>query len=115
MFSETPLSDPAYYLVHPHGEILDTTVQMPGEERLQTTFLVFADVEMMERYLRLAGQNPAGYRHMRFDTLEEVERFVNQYRDRYEFVMINPELGQPSAVEPFERLLDMARELAGEE
>jgi hypothetical protein len=76
---------------------------------------VFADVERMERYLRLAGLNPAEYRHMRFDTLEEVERFVNQYRDRYEFVMINPELGQPSAVEPFERLLDMARELAGEE
>jgi hypothetical protein len=96
MFSETPLSDPAYYLVHPRGEILETSVQMPGEERLYTAFLMFADVEMMERHLRLAGQNPAVCRLMRFDTLEGVERLVDQYEDRYEFVMIKPELGQPS-------------------
>lgn len=44
-----------------------------------------------------------------------MQSFVEQNRDVYDYVILNPKLGRSSAVEPFEQLSEMAQELAVEE
>ncbi len=111
----TPLSDPAFYSVDPNGNPMDTTVEMPGQPELQKAFYVFAHIELLQHYAHQSGRSPDEYRIRSFETLEDVQNFVEQNRDNYEHVIVNPKLGQSSAVEPFDRLLEMARELAVQE
>jgi hypothetical protein len=110
----TPLSAPAYYLAHYDGEVLETEMVVPGQGR-RPTFFVYSSVERLRDYARLSGTNLQGFNIMAFETLEDVEHFVEEHRDFYEYVVVNPELGGRAALEPFERLLDMARELAVED
>jgi hypothetical protein len=112
--SEAPPSALAYYLVHVDGEVLQTTTVLPGESRRRNAFLVHSTIEKLAEYNRLSGRDLHGFNIQAFVTLNQAERFVEQYRDYYEFVMPDPELGQPSAFEPFERPPDVVRQLASE-
>ena len=110
--SESPPSALAYYLVHVDGEILQTTTVLPGESRRRNAFMVYSTIEKLTEYSRLSGRDLHGFNIQAFVSLEQTEQFVEQYRDSYEFVMPDPEMGRPSALEPFERLPDVVRQLA---
>lgn len=112
MASATPPSALASYLVHVDGDPLETVTVLPNEGRRRTAFMVFSTTEKLSEYTRLSGKDLYGYNIQAFVTLEEVERFAEQHSDFYELVMIDPEMGQPSAYEPFERLADVVRQLA---
>jgi hypothetical protein len=112
--SEPPPSALAYYLVYGDGEVLQTTTVLPGESRRRNAFMVYSTIEKLAEYNRLSGRDLHDSNIQAFVTLDQAERFVEQYRDYYEFVVPDPETGQPSALEPFERLPDVLRQLASE-
>ncbi len=69
--------------------------------------MVYSTVEKLREYVRLSGRDLHGFNMQAFVTMDQVEQFRDQYRDFYEFVMPDPEMGQPSAIEPFKRLPDV--------
>jgi hypothetical protein len=109
---DAPPTALAYYLVHIDGDVLETTVVLPDENRRRNAFMVYSTVEKLVEYSRLSGDDLKGFNMQAFVTLEQVERFRDQHSDFYEFVLPDPELGQPSAVEPFEGLPEVIRQLA---
>jgi len=111
----TRLQDPAFYLVHCSGEVLETDIVVPSEDRRERAFFLYSDMAKLQEYVRLSGTDLRRYNLMSFETVEDVERFVEQYRNFYVWVVVNPQLGLRSYMEPFERLLNMARRLAVEE
>lgn len=111
----TRLQDPAFYLVHVDGEALETEIVDPGSGERQRAFFLYSSVAKLREYADGSGTDLRGFNIMSFETVEDVERFVEEHRDFYEWVVVNPSLGLRSSMEPFEWLVDMARDLAVEE
>jgi hypothetical protein len=108
----TRLQDPAFYLMHIDGDALETTIVDPDSGQRQPAFFLWSSIQKVREYARLEGTDLRGFNLMSFETVEDVERFVEEHRDFYRWVVINPKLGLRSGMEPFERLVDMARNLA---
>jgi hypothetical protein len=110
--SAIPPAALAFYLMHVDGTVLETSVVLPGESQRRNAFLVYSTVEKLAEYNRLSGRDLYGFNIQTFVTLEQAERFMEQHRDYYDFVMPDPEVGQPSALEAFEQLADVVHQLA---
>ena len=91
----------------------------PNTGQRERAFFLWADIPRLRQYASQFGTNLGGYLDgynlMSFETVEDVERFVEEHRDFYTWVVVNPKLGLRSGMEPFESLTDMARKLAVEE
>lgn len=109
------LRSPAFYLVHLNGDVLETDILAPDGSRRQRAFFVFSSIATLQMYVSLSGSDMRRYNLLSFETLEHVEEFVEQHRDFYEWVVVNPRLGQRSGMEPFGQLVEMARSLVVEE
>src|SRR4028118_253955 len=112
MASTTVPTALAYYIVHVDGEVLETTTVLPGESQRRNAFMVFSTIEKLSEYHRLSGKDLHGFNIQAFVTQAQAELFRDLNRNFYEFVMPDPEMGQPSALEPFEQLPDVVRQLA---
>jgi hypothetical protein len=110
----TRLQDPAFYLLHLDGSALENTIADPNTGERQPAFFLWSSIQKVREYARLDGSDLRGFTLMSFETVEDVERFVEEHRDFYQWVVVNPKLGLRSGMEPFERLVDMARSLAVE-
>jgi hypothetical protein len=111
----TRLQDPAFYLTHIDGEALETTIANPDSGERQRAFFLWSSIQKVREYARLEGTDLRGYNLMSFESVEDVERFVEEHRAFYQWVVVNPKLGLRSGMEPFEQLVSMARSLAVEE
>ncbi|MEJ7872098.1 MAG: hypothetical protein WKF67_07540 [Rubrobacteraceae bacterium] len=111
----TRLRDPAFYLMHRDGAPLETDIVVPEERRRQRAFFLYSNMPRLQEYLRLSQTDLRGYNIMSFETVEDVDQFVELHRNLYEWVVVNPQLGERSGMEPFEQLPQMARGLAVQE
>ncbi len=111
----TDLQDPAFYLMNHDGSPTASKVVNPETNRRERAFFLWADMSRLRQYIDLSGIDQRAFNLMSFQTVEDVERFVEQHRDFYQWVFINPRLGVGSGMEPFESLTGMARSLAAEE
>ena len=110
----TDLQDPAFYLINRDGSAAASEIVNPDTGQREGAFFLWADVHKLREYARLAGTDLRGYSLMSFETVEDVEQFVEHHRDFYKWVVVNPKLGLRSGMEPFEQLVGMARNLAVE-
>jgi hypothetical protein len=85
-----------------------------GGERQRAIFL-YSDMARLQEYLRLSQAAPQRYNIMSFETVENVERFVERHRHFYVWVVVDPQLGERSWMEPFWQLPQIARGLAVQE
>ncbi len=111
----TRLRDPAFYLVHFDGSPVETEIVPPEGGRRQRAFFLYSNMPRLQEYVQQSQTNLWGYNLMSFETVEDVEAFVERYRDFYTWVVVNPRLGLRSGMEPFEQLSQMARSLAVQE
>lgn len=111
----TRLKDPAFYLTYQNGSAVQTDIVVPGEGSRRPAFFLWASIAKLQQYARGSGTDLRRHHLMSFETVEDVERFVGQHRDSFEYVVVNPKLGLRSPIEPFEQLLEMARGLAVED
>lgn len=111
----TDLQDPAFYLRNRDGNPTASEVVNPETNRRERAFFLWADMPRLRQYIDQSGMDQRAFNLMSFQTVEDVERFVEQHRDFYQWVFINPRLGVGSGMEPFGELVNMARSLAVEE
>jgi hypothetical protein len=108
----TRLQEPAFYLLNLDGSALKNDIADPDSGERQPAFYLWSSIPKVRQYTRLEGSELGGFTLMSFETVEDVERFVEKHRDFYKWVVVNPKLGLRSSMEPFEQLVDMARSLA---
>lgn len=111
----TDLQDPAFYLVNRDGSAVASEIANPDTGQRERAFFLWADIPKLRQYASQAGTNLDNFNLMSFETVEDVERFVEQHRDFYDWVVVNPKLGLRSGMEPFGDLVNMARNLAVED
>jgi len=111
----TRLQDPAFYLLHLDGPALENSIADPDSGKRQPAFYLWSSIQKVREYAQREGSSLRGFTITSFETVEDVERFVEKHRDFYKWVVVNPKLGLRSGMEPFEKLVDMAQSLAVQE